>query len=198
MADRCGQGLGCADANERSPIFLQWLDCVHQLLLQFPCHFEFNLTYLVKVAEHTYSNLFGTFLANSLAERKKSKLRERTRAIWGYLRSHPSKFRNFLFVRRDEVLWPRCEVRDLLLWNDVYIGEAMSGGSKIVSGASEEGSGLSHSAEGSESGDNKVAEMATDDMDKLQNGSKESTPDVCSEYRRKLSNSSEDDSSSRS
>lgn len=198
MADRCGQGLGCADANERSPIFLQWLDCVHQLLLQFPCHFEFNLTYLVKVAEHTYSNLFGNFLANSLAERRKSKLRERTRSIWGYLRSHPSKFRNFLFVRRDEVLWPRCEVRDLLLWNDVYIGEAMSGGSKTLNGSSEECSGLSHSTEGSEAGDVKVAENGSDDLDKIQNGSKESTPDICSEYRRKLSNSSEDDSSSSS
>ena len=60
------------------------------------------------------------------------------------------------------------QVRDLLLWNDVYIGEAMSGGSKTVNGASEEGSGLSHSAEGSENGDAKVAEIGNDDMDKLQ------------------------------
>jgi len=91
MADRCGQGLGCADVNERSPIFLQWLDCVHQLLLQFPCHFEFNLTYLLKLAEHTYSNLFGNFLVNSLAERRRLKIKERTRSIWGYLKSHPSQ-----------------------------------------------------------------------------------------------------------
>ena len=89
-----------------SPNFL-----ILQLLLQFPCHFEFNLTYLLKLAQHTYSNLFGNFLTNSLAERRKLKIKERTRSIWGYLRNHPTKFRNFLFVRRDEVLWPRFEVR---------------------------------------------------------------------------------------
>jgi len=186
MADRCGQGLGCADVNERSPIFLQWLDCVHQLLLQFPCHFEFNLTFLVKLAEHTYSNLFGTFLANSLSERRRQRIKERTRSIWGYLRSHPGKFRNFLFVRRDEVLWPRCEVRDLLLWQDVYVGEGSSlqGGKELIS--SQGGSG-----EGSENGgENALVE----EIDKLQNGSKESTPDVCPEYRRKSSNSSEESS----
>jgi len=184
MADRCGQGLGCADVNERSPIFLQWLDCVHQLLLQFPCHFEFNLTFLVKLAEHTYSNLFGTFLANSLSERRRQRIKERTRSIWGYLRSHPGKFRNFLFVRRDEVLWPRCEVRDLLLWQDVYVGE---GGSLQV--GKELLSSQGGSREGSENGgENALAE----EIDKIQNGSKESTPDVCPEYRRKSSNSSEE------
>ena len=84
------------------------------------------------------SNLFGTFLTNNLSERRRMRVRERTRSIWGYLRwvvdkkrkdsippswrllqitnkmsslrSYPSKFRNFLFVRREEVLWPRCEV----------------------------------------------------------------------------------------
>ena len=38
---------------------LQWLDCVHQLLLQFPVSFQFNLAFLVKIAQHTYTNLFG-------------------------------------------------------------------------------------------------------------------------------------------
>ncbi|XP_023340407.1 myotubularin-related protein 4 [Eurytemora carolleeae] len=128
MADRCGQGLGTSDPNERSPIFLQWLDCVHQLLLQFPVSFQFNLTFLFKIVQHTYSNIVGTFLANSLNERRRLKIRERTRSIWSFLRSHPIQFRNFLFVRKDEVLWPKCEVRDLLVWTDLYIGEGCGEG----------------------------------------------------------------------
>ena len=158
----CGQGLGCADVNERSPIFLQWLDCVHQLLLQFPCHFEFNLTYLLKLAEHTYSNLFGNFLVNSLAERRRLKIKERTRSIWGYLKSHPSKFRNFLFVRREEVLWPRSEVRDLLLWQDVYMGE--SSASQVIKEAI-----ASQSGNGSvEESDNGHERDLTEELEKLQ------------------------------
>lgn len=52
FADRCGQGLPTDDANERCPVFLQWLDCVHQLLYQFPCAFQFNEAYLVKTLRY--------------------------------------------------------------------------------------------------------------------------------------------------
>lgn len=45
FADRCGHGKD--DLNERSPVFLQWLDAVHQCMKQFPDAFEFNEFFLV-------------------------------------------------------------------------------------------------------------------------------------------------------
>lgn len=52
FADRCGHGENAEDVNERCPVFLQWLDCVHQLQRQFPCSFQFNEAFLV--ADATY------------------------------------------------------------------------------------------------------------------------------------------------
>lgn len=59
---------GCVkDANEdqRAPIFLQWLDCVHQLQNQFRYAFEFNNEFLQFLAYHSNSWLYGTFLYNT-------------------------------------------------------------------------------------------------------------------------------------
>uniref|UniRef100_A0A671SGY5 phosphatidylinositol-3,5-bisphosphate 3-phosphatase n=1 Tax=Sinocyclocheilus anshuiensis TaxID=1608454 RepID=A0A671SGY5_9TELE len=122
FAERCGHGESADDLNERCPVFLQWLDCVHQLPRQFPCSFEFNEAFLVKLVQHTYSSLFGTFLCNSVKEREEQRVQEKTCSIWSLLRPANTSFHNILYSPRSEtVLHPVCHVRNLLLWSAVYL-----------------------------------------------------------------------------
>uniref|UniRef100_A0A673JDT6 phosphatidylinositol-3,5-bisphosphate 3-phosphatase n=1 Tax=Sinocyclocheilus rhinocerous TaxID=307959 RepID=A0A673JDT6_9TELE len=122
FADRCGHGENAEDLNERCPVFLQWLDCVHQLQRQFPCSFEFNEAFLVKLVQHTYSCLFGTFLCNSRKEREDRHIQERTCSVWSLLRAANRSFKNMLYSSHSEtVLHPVCHVRNLLLWTAVYL-----------------------------------------------------------------------------
>ncbi|XP_005109153.2 myotubularin-related protein 10-B [Aplysia californica] len=56
---------------EQAPIFLLFLDCVWQLLQQFPSSFAFTETYLTSLWDSVHLGLFDTFLFNSCWHRKK-------------------------------------------------------------------------------------------------------------------------------
>jgi hypothetical protein len=53
------------EEDKKAPIFIQFLDCVHQLVNQFPGEFEFNQRFLSDIAYYSRTGLFGTFLSDS-------------------------------------------------------------------------------------------------------------------------------------
>lgn len=121
FGDRCGHGVGSDDTNERCPVFLQWIDCIYQLLCQYPCSFEFSTSYLIKLAQHVYSCLFGTFLCNTLKERLENSIHDRTFSIWPFLSA--SIYKNPLYQPScEKVLWPSHNVRSLVFWSEFYFG----------------------------------------------------------------------------
>ncbi|XP_050666457.1 myotubularin-related protein 4-like isoform X2 [Leptidea sinapis] len=121
FGDRCGHQFGGEDPNERSPIFLQWLHVVYQLVRQFPCSFEFSEAYLIKLAVHVHSCMFGTFLCNNGRERMECGAASAPVA-W-HLLSAPA-YRNHLYApTQHQVLWPECSVRSMQVWWELFSGE---------------------------------------------------------------------------
>lgn len=126
FADRCGNGEHDEDVNERCPVFLQWLECVYQLHSQFPCQFQFNEAFLVKMVQHTYSCLFGTFLCNTARERLAESLDQHTVSLWSLLKD--KAFINHLYEPSadHEVLYPASHVQNLRLWSSIYLSNNSS------------------------------------------------------------------------
>ncbi|KAI1293543.1 Myotubularin-related protein 3 [Halotydeus destructor] len=120
FADRCGLLPVVDDPNERSPIFLQWLDCVHQILRQYPHHFEFNVRYLVKIAHHINSCLFGTFMCNTMSDRFNEEINCRTYSVWTFLDISRNQFVNPYYRDQDDVLKPTHNLESLTYWHETY------------------------------------------------------------------------------
>ncbi|XP_047310474.1 phosphatidylinositol-3-phosphatase myotubularin-1-like [Impatiens glandulifera] len=77
--------LHSQNSNNQSPIFLQWVDCISQLLRMYPFAFEFSSAFLVDFLDCALSSRFGNFLCNSESERHRSAIYEITGCLWIYL-----------------------------------------------------------------------------------------------------------------
>ncbi|RNF08793.1 zinc-binding phosphatase [Trypanosoma rangeli] len=68
-----------------SPIFVQWMDVVFQVVRQFPRQFEFTTRLLEYLSEEVYACLYGTFLCNGEKERMFEGVRLGTASIWTHV-----------------------------------------------------------------------------------------------------------------
>jgi hypothetical protein len=111
FAARYGNSAG---DHEKSPIMIQWLDTVFQIIRQFPRAFEFNSEMLCDIADALYSCEFGTFLSNT--EQDFVKVSGRTKSLWNCLLSS-EKYLNLNFdPMMTGVLQPKSSIRDLTLF----------------------------------------------------------------------------------
>jgi myotubularin-related protein 1/2 len=62
FALRSGHARSDVSNEQRSPVFLLWLDCVWQYIRQYPTECEFNESFLLTLADHVYSCKYGTFM----------------------------------------------------------------------------------------------------------------------------------------
>uniref|UniRef100_A0A670ZWA8 SET binding factor 1 n=1 Tax=Pseudonaja textilis TaxID=8673 RepID=A0A670ZWA8_PSETE len=140
FAHRGAQTLA-SQGNGFTPIFLQFLDCVHQIHTQFPMEFEFSQYYLKFLSYHYVSNRFRTFLLDSdyerlelgllYEEKGERKGPQPYRSVWDYVERLNKKspiFFNYMYAPEDEeVLRPYSNISSLKVW-DYYTHEALAEG----------------------------------------------------------------------
>ncbi|KAM4569154.1 myotubularin-related protein 5 isoform 7-T7 [Odontesthes bonariensis] len=140
FSHRGAQTLG-SQSSGFTPVFLQFLDCVHQIHLQFPMEFEFSQYYLKFLAYHYVSNRFRTFLLDSdyerielgvlYEEKGERKSPQVCKSVWDYIDRLNKKtpiFYNYMFSPEDEeVLRPYTFTSNLKVW-DFYMEETLSEG----------------------------------------------------------------------
>nr|XP_057923267.1 myotubularin-related protein 5 isoform X2 [Doryrhamphus excisus] len=140
FSHRGAQTLG-SQSSGFTPVFLQFLDCVHQIHLQFPMEFEFSQYYLKFLAYHYVSNRFRTFLLDSdyerielgvlYEEKGERKSPQVCKSVWDYIDRLNKKtpvFFNYMFSPEDEeVLRPYAFISNLKVW-DFYTEETLSEG----------------------------------------------------------------------
>lgn len=123
FAERCGHAsIRDPFDKQRSPIFIQWVDCVFQLVIQFPDEFEFTPQFLVDLVDAVYSCKYGTFLYNTEKERVETNLYKCTTSVWTELLA-PSKkqYRNTTFKSTSQkILNPVYTIEHLNLFLHLY------------------------------------------------------------------------------
>ncbi|XP_073920202.1 phosphatidylinositol-3,5-bisphosphate 3-phosphatase MTMR8 isoform X6 [Castor canadensis] len=120
FSQRCGHLDG--DSKEVSPIFTQFLDCIWQLMQQFPCAFEFNEKFLLEIHDHIFSCQFGNFLGNCQKDREDLRVYEKTHSVWPFLVQRKPDFRNPLYkgFTTYRVLNPSTVPYNIQFWCGMY------------------------------------------------------------------------------
>jgi len=123
FSTRCGHGDKNHQNSQRAPIFLQFIDCVWQLVQQYPCGFQFNEKLLITILEHVYSCRFGTFLCDTQKQRADQRLEERTTSLWTYVNCEQNQweYTNPFYVPDMSVLHPDVSLFTLSLWKGYHL-----------------------------------------------------------------------------
>lgn len=114
--------------DQRSPIFIQFLDLVRMIVVQMPAMFEFNTKLLTYIAYEIYTCKYGTFLCNNQRERVTYKLKEKTVSMWTYINHYSNEFRNPYYIPpqpgQPYMRIPRIPTTnyfDLTVWKDLFL-----------------------------------------------------------------------------
>ncbi|XP_053366154.1 myotubularin-related protein 9 isoform X1 [Clarias gariepinus] len=105
------------------PSFLLLLDCVWQILRQFPLALEFSEALLLRLAQEAYASDYGTFLCNNEYERHTLHVKENTYCLFQFLLqcSEREQYINPLFEHTQLAIWPSVQPQSIQLWTGLFL-----------------------------------------------------------------------------
>ncbi|KAL0236001.1 hypothetical protein GEMRC1_002583 [Eukaryota sp. GEM-RC1] len=122
---RCATRLGfpsdCLDVGQRSPILIQFLDCVYQIVTQYPSYFEFNEEFLRAVAVLSHAGNSGTFLFDCEKERLLNDAPNTTVSLWTLLDIDRSRYICSNYSPSNSPIWPKLGSMYVKLWRELYL-----------------------------------------------------------------------------
>ena len=110
--------------NQNSPILLQYLDATHQLLVQYPMYFEFNMKFLLFIANSINSGLYGTFLYNNEKEREQKNAKNNTMSCWTEILNNINQYKNQFYeekTRKEYFFTPIFPFSRIRLWEEFFL-----------------------------------------------------------------------------
>ncbi|CAM9339174.1 unnamed protein product [Chrysoparadoxa australica] len=127
-------GFGAA-GSEISPVFVQWLDAVWQVLQQFPSEFEYQESLLLTLLEAAYSRWFCDFLCDTEKATREHCCQSEDSfiSVWALIDHMRAAFENPLYryasstaaSSEAQVLEPNSEVRALSVWTAAYLSKTL-------------------------------------------------------------------------
>ena len=122
FALRNGISTKQSSEDQSSPIFLQFLDAVHQLLLQYPNSFEFNEKFLLFLAKVHNLNLYGTFMFNNDRHRAMNNAKEKTISVWTEIYRNVDPYLNIYYDPNSvKILEPNFAYYNIKLWTSFFM-----------------------------------------------------------------------------
>ena len=110
--------------NQQSPILLQYLDATQQLLTQYPMYFEFNMKFLLFIANSINSGLYGTFLYNNEKEREEKQVKQNTMSCWTEILNNIDEYKNCFYEKKtmEEYFFiPVFPINRIRLWEEFFL-----------------------------------------------------------------------------
>eukprot|EP00474_Spongospora_subterranea_P009059 CRZ09517.1 hypothetical protein [Spongospora subterranea] len=109
-------------STESAPIFILFLDAVHQLLRQKPEVFEINCNLLCFLARESHNDRFGNFLCDNPQQRAQLGVQQTTLSIWQYIKNNRIDFVEPSYRPTPDPVYRRfiTIIRRILLWEEYF------------------------------------------------------------------------------